>query len=258
VEAASIRNRPGKVVIGAALAALLAIGGCVALPSHGQPSEPQLEIRGPNHLQVGQQARLTVLGTGGSTLQRATWSIEGTAASIASDGTLTARSLGHATVRAVANGSSGEYPVAVVPNVAGVWRGSVTVVDCYREQGSGGDPCDQRRELPHPLVLTISQRPSSSPPEQIDVVVSVQAFTPPASGTFYGALDGIGTVFMQGSLERATEYLAAGGVTLLMQLDGNRMESFEGRLVDVGVALRNADGGQSLRERWRLSSIVRQ
>lgn len=234
------------------------MGGCVSPAAPGQPFEARLEIRGPNHLQVGQQAKLTALGAGGIALQRPTWSIDGTAASIASDGTLTARTLGHATVRASGSGVIGEYLIAVVPSIAGAWRGSLTVVDCYREQGDGDDPCDNRRGVQQPLAFTIAQRPSSSPPEQIDVIVSVQAFAPPANGTFYGALDGIGTVFLQGSLERTNEYFAAGGVTLLMRVDGDRMESFEGRPVDVGVALRNADGGQSLRERWRLSSIVRQ
>jgi hypothetical protein len=254
------RSEWSKAVIGGALVALGAIGGCVVpgAPS-GQRSEPRLEIRGPNHLQVGQQGNLTAWRADGNTWQqRATWSIDGTAASIAPDGTLTARNIGVATVRATANGAMGEYPIDVVPNIAGVWRGSFTIVDCYREQGGGGDPCDQRRGVSQPLVFAISQLPSSSPPEQIDVIVSAQAFAPPASGTFYGVLDGTGTVFLQGSLERVTEYLAAGGVTLLMHLEGNRLESFEGRLVEVGVALRNAGGEQSLRERWRLSPIVRQ
>ncbi|MCA1559757.1 MAG: hypothetical protein LC804_05650, partial [Acidobacteria bacterium] len=36
-------------------------------------------------------------------------------------------------------------PTEPKPNVAGTWRGAVTVADCWRMHGDGPDPCDVRR-----------------------------------------------------------------------------------------------------------------
>ena len=140
------------------------------------------------------------------------------------------------------------------PNVAGVWRGAVTVADCWRIQGGGPDPCDARRGRTEPVVLDISHINPQIP--DVDLRIAVKAFVPVAEGTCYGTRDATGAIFFQGLLRRpADEFDVL--VTFKGQLDGNRIDSLE-EMVDVNVTIRNSVSVQLLGERWTFSPIVRQ
>jgi hypothetical protein len=140
------------------------------------------------------------------------------------------------------------------PNVAGVWRGEVTVADCWRIQGSGPDPCEARRGRTERLVLNISHITTQTP--DVDLRIAVSAFEPVAQGTCYGTRDATGAIFFQGLLRRpADEFDVL--VTFRGQLDGNRMDSLE-EMVDMNVTMRNSASLQLLGERWMFSSIHRQ
>jgi hypothetical protein len=147
-------------------------------------------------------------------------------------------------------------PVALgpKPNVAGVWRGEVTVADCWRVQGEGPDPCDVRRGKTEPVVLDIAH--IAPPVLDVDLRVTVTAFMPAAQGTCYGTRDASGAVFFQGLIRRSSDQLDV-LVTFRGQLDGDRIASLE-ETVDMNVTMRNSAGSQILGERWTFSSIRRQ
>lgn len=149
-----------------------------------------------------------------------------------------------------------EDPVAPgpKPNVAGVWRGDVTVADCWRMQGSGPDPCDARRGRTEPVVLNISH--IDPPMPDVDLRIAVTAFVPAAEGTCYGTRAAGGSFFFQGLLRRAADQFDV-LVTFRGQIDGNRISPLE-EMVDVTVTMRTSASVQMLGERWTFSPIVRQ
>ena len=138
--------------------------------------------------------------------------------------------------------------------MAGVWRGEITIADCWRMQGGGPDPCDARRGRTEPLVLDISH--VTSPTPDVDLRIAVQAFVPAAEGTCFGTRDATGAVFFQGLLRRVADQFDV-LVTFRGQLDGNRIDSLE-EMIDVNVTMRNSAGSQLLGERWMFSPIRRQ
>jgi hypothetical protein len=185
----------------------------------------------------------------------ASWTADGDAIKITSGGVVTALRIGFATVRATANdrAGSGAFLVSVVPNLAGTWRGTITVAYCERVRGEGADPCGQRSGIVQPLVLAISQVMSSS--DQVDLIIAAEAFTPPAKGTIPGAVDSSGAIFIQGVLVRSADQFDV-RPTIRAQLTGTRIEPFE--QVEVMVTMHYAGIQQSLREVWQLSALVRQ
>jgi hypothetical protein len=138
--------------------------------------------------------------------------------------------------------------------VAGVWRGEITIADCWRMQGGGPDPCDARRGRTGPVVLDISH--ITSPTPDVDLRIAVQAFVPAAEGMCFGTRDATGAVFFQGLLRRVADQFDV-LVTFRGQLDGNRIDSLE-ETIDVNVTMRNNAGSQLLGERWMFSPIRRQ
>jgi hypothetical protein len=140
------------------------------------------------------------------------------------------------------------------PDVAGVWRGEVTVLDCWRVHGDGPDPCNSRRGRVDPVALTISHFPSQVP--DVDLRIVFEAFVPVARGTCYGTRDGSGAIFFQGLITRSQDQFDA-FLTFRGQLDGDHMESLDETL-SVNVTLRNSVGTQSLSEEWKFSLIARQ
>lgn len=140
------------------------------------------------------------------------------------------------------------------PDVAGVWRGQLTLVDCWRAQGEGPDPCNSRRGRVEPITLIISHLESAIP--DVDLRIVVEAFVPVARGTCYGTRDGSGAIFFQGLIQRAPDQFDV-FLTFVGQLDGSRMESLDETL-SVNVTLKNSYGVQSLSEQWRFSSIVKE
>jgi hypothetical protein len=139
------------------------------------------------------------------------------------------------------------------PNVAGVWRGAITVADCWRNQGDGPDPCNARRGRTEPLMLDIEQIDTAVP--DADLRITVTAFVPAAQRTCYGTRD-VGSVFFQGPIRRAADQFDV-LVTFKGQLDGTRIDSLE-EMVDVNVTMKGSSGWQLLGERWRFSPILRQ
>jgi hypothetical protein len=145
-------------------------------------------------------------------------------------------------------------PPGPKPNVAGVWRGEVTVADCWRMHGDGTDPCDVRRGKTAPIVLTISHISTATP--DVDLRIALVAFDPAAQGTCYGTRDASGSIFFQGLIRRAADEFDA-LVTFRGQIDGRRMESLD-EMIDVNVTMRNGVNWQLLGERWSFSPILRQ
>ena len=139
------------------------------------------------------------------------------------------------------------------PNVEGVWRGEITVADCWRVQGGGPDPCDARRGRTEPLVLEIAHIDTAIP--DVDLRIVVTAFVPAAQGTCYGSRN-TSSIFFQGLIRRTADQFDV-LVTFRGQLDGNRMSSLD-EMVDVNVTMKNSVSTQLLGERWRFSPILRQ
>ncbi len=140
------------------------------------------------------------------------------------------------------------------PDVSGLWRGSVTVADCWRTHGDGPDPCADRSGRAAPLALNISHL--RTPVPATDLLVVFEAFVPAATGTCYGTRDATGAIFFQGLLRRDDDEFDA-RLTFRGQIEGNRIEALE-ELIDVNVTLKNAAGWQLLQERWTFAPILRQ
>jgi hypothetical protein len=139
-----------------------------------------------------------------------------------------------------------------------MWRGSLSVIDCWQVITSAPDPCEGRRGLTAPLVLTVSQ---SAAAELGNLTATIAVFTPPATGRFVGLLDSHGTFFLQGYVERAGDGLF-GGVTFRWQLDGERLvpmtiDDILDDSVDVGLSSRSGAGSVSFNERWKISALTR-
>jgi hypothetical protein len=190
---------------------------------------------------------------------RASWSADGDAIGITSDGFVVARRLGHAIVRATAGDLTGSTTVHVVIGVAGTWRGSITIVDCWQSPATTPDPCAGRRGSTAPLVIDVTQRPTADQFDNLRAVVAV--FTPPATGNFIGALDSSGHFFLDGHVERQSDSLG-GGVRFRWQLDGDRLVPFsiDGLIedkVDVQLFVRMGSTSTLFNEIWQVSTMTR-
>jgi hypothetical protein len=233
--------------------------GMPSLPS--QPSSvASLEIRGTTLMMVGGRGRLTAwqLVDGQAREVPATWTADGDVISITSGGVVAARRLGNGTVRARYAGHTGTEMVHVVTSVAGTWRGSVLVVDCWQTTVSAPDPCENRRGLTAPLVLTVLQ---SAAAELGNLTGTIAIFAPPATGSFVGLLDSGGTFFIQGHVQRPEDGLQ-GGVSFRWQLDGEQLVpmKIDDRIddrIDVGLAIRSGSSDLSFAEIWKMSALTR-
>ena len=244
----------------AAVVALCALTAC-GVPS--LPSELQgprdLEIRGTTLLMPDSNGRLTAWlpdERGGRQVQ-ATWTAEGDAISITSDGRVVARRLGGAIVRAHYEHRTGSKTVHVVDNVAGVWHGSITVLECWDAVGVSPSPCQGRSGLTAPLVLDVTQ---SATAEHFNLQASAAIFTPPAIGTLTGAVDSSGLVHLAGRLDRAEDSLS-GEVLLQWRLENGRLMPALNALtesrVDVQLSVRIGSGTPVFHELWEISPLNR-
>jgi hypothetical protein len=230
--------------------------GVPMLPSYPSSVTP-LEIRGTTLMMVGGRGTLTAwrIEDGQARQVSARWTADGDAISITSGGVVTGRRLGNAIVRAQSDDHTGTEMIHVVTSVAGTWRGSVNIVDCWQATVTAPDPCESRRGLTAPLVLTVSQ---SAAAELGNISGTIAVFTPPATGRFVGLLDSSGAFFIQGYLDRPVDGLQ-GAVTFRWLLDGEQLvpltinDSVDD-IIDVQLASRN---GVSLAERWKMSALTR-
>jgi hypothetical protein len=239
-----------------ALCTAMACGMPVSLgPSSGPPP---LEIRGATLMMVGGRGTLTAwqIKDGQAREVSARWTAEGDAISITSGGAFVARRLGNAIVHANYEDHTGTAMVHVVTSVAGIWRGSVTVLDCWQSTVTAPDPCESRRGLTAPIVLTVSQSASA---ELGNITATIAVFTPPASGPFVGLLDSAGTFFLQGYVERPSDGLF-GGFSFRWQLDGERLAPMiiNGTVDDIiGVGLTSRISPGAFTETWKMSELTR-
>src|SRR5262245_15941778 len=229
-------NRPGnsqeagKSVIvptgqACALALICALTGCGELPLT-EPSPPsQLEIRGTTLLMPGSRGKLSAWLSDHAQLREvsATWRAESDAISITASGLVTANHVGGVTVHARFDDHDGVGMVHVVSSVAGTWRGTIDVVDCWPQPGAPADPCQGRVGLNAPIAVTITQ--SATADNFDNLRASVQVFTPPATGSFIGATDSSGQVFLDGAVARPGDDLS-GAMKLRWMLEENRLVPF--------------------------------
>ena len=244
-----------------AAVAICAATACgMPVPTSGPSPVVPLEIRGTTLMMIGGRGTLTAwqIEDGHAREVAAKWTADGDAISITSGGVVAARRLGHAIVHAQYDDHRGTETVHVVTSVAGIWRGSLSVIDCWQVTASAPDPCEGRRGLIVPLVLTVSQ---SAAAELGNLTATIAVFTPPATGRFVGLLDSHGTFFLQGYVERAGDGLF-GGVTFRWQLEGEKLvpmtinETLDDT-VDVGLSSRSGAGSVSFNERWKISALTR-
>lgn len=242
-------------------AALLVLVAC-SLPSlPASPSGPSdLQIRGTTLLMVGARGQLTAWkpGDGEAREVPATWTVEGDAVSVSSRGVVVARGLGHAIVRARYQDLTGSATVHVVGSIAGTWRGSLTVAACWQSVPTSPDPCEDRRGLTAPLVLTVTQSATADQFDNLRAIVDV--FAPPASGSFIGAVESSGLVFLEGAVQRSGDGLS-GAVNFRWQLENDRLvpSTMNPRgedIIEVQLGIR-AGSWVSLSEFWRVSTMTR-
>ncbi|HSC30035.1 MAG TPA: hypothetical protein VLD67_22330 [Vicinamibacterales bacterium] len=249
---------PRRSVVAAVVCAAASCG----IPS--PPTQPsgvqELEIRGTTLLMVGAQGRLTAWQAADGQLRevQATWTADGDAISIASNGVVTGRRLGQAIIRAGYRDVAGSATVHVVTSVAGTWRGTITVLDCWQPVESSPGPCQGRRGMAAPLVLQVSQSATADLYDNLRATVEV--FTPPATGSFIGALDSSGLFILEGHVERPGDSLG-GAVKLRWQLEGERLVPFtvNGQIedtIDVLLSVGTGSNATLFREIWRLSSMT--
>lgn len=247
--------------LAAAASLLYAAAGCGMSQLPAAPPARELEIRGTTLLMPGGRGRLTAWQAGGGELRevRATWTVEGDAVSVTSGGVVAARALGPAIVRARYDDFSGVTTVHVVDSVAGTWRGSIAVVDCWQSEPTSPDPCSGRVGLTAPLVLRVTQSASADLNDNLRAAVDV--FTPPASGSFVGAVDSSGLFFLDGYIERGLDGLR-GAVNLRWQRDGDRLVPWTLNArgddrIDVGLSVRAGGVHTPFVESWQLSPMTR-
>jgi hypothetical protein len=245
----------------AAATALCALSACTVPPLPSQPSGPTpLEIRGTTFMMVGGRGALTAWEFEREQPREvpARWTVEGDAISITPAGGVMARRIGAATVRAEYRDQVGTAIVHVVQSVAGTWRGTITVVDCWQPQPASPDPCADRRGLVAPLTLNVSQ---SAAAELGNLTGSISAFAPAATGDFVGLFDSGRVFFIQGHVERPQDRLAT-ALSFRWVLEGERLvpltvnDALDDR-IDVSPSVRI--GGQivAFAEIWRISPLTR-
>jgi hypothetical protein len=243
-----------RLASAAAVLSSAAACGLPYLPS--TPSDPPaLEIRGATLLMVGGRGRLSAWQPGGREV-RASWSSDGDAIAITRDGAVTGRRLGHAIVQASSGDSTGSTTVHVVTSVEGRWHGSITVVDCLQTLPPDGHACEGRRGLTAPLVVDITQRASADRLDNLRATVDV--FAPAARGSFIGALDSSGHLFLEGYVERAVDSFG-GAVRFRWQLEGDRLVPFtiDGEIINVQLSQRIGTATAAFNEIWQVSTMVR-
>jgi hypothetical protein len=258
-------QRPGKSVISpaghvCALALISALAACGELPLT-EPSPPsQLEIRGTTLLMPGSRGKLTAWLSDHGQLREvtATWSADGDAISITGNGVVTANHLGGVTVHARFDDHDGVQMVHVVSSVAGTWRGTIAVLDCWTQSGPAADPCREHVGLNAPIAVTITQ--SATADNYDNLRATVQVFTPPATGSFIGATDSSGQVFLDGAVVRPGDGLT-GALKLRWMLEENRLVPFGdgprgADMLDVLLSTRLPASG-SFGETWRMSALSR-
>jgi hypothetical protein len=178
---------------------------------------------------------------------------------VASGGAVIARTLGQAIVRATYRDQSGTVTVHVVSSFAGTWRGSVTVLDCWQSVPTSPSPCEGRRGMTAPLALEVTQRASANNYDNLRATVGV--FSPPATGSFIGAVDSSGLFFLEGAVERGSDGLS-GAVKFRWQLEGDRLVPWTlnergDDIVGVDLSVRTTTPPSVFSELWRVSVMTR-
>jgi len=238
---------------------LCVLAACGELPLT-QPSSPsQLEIRGTTLLMPGSRGKLTAWLPDRGEMREvaATWTADGDAISLTRDGAVTANHYGGVTVHARFDDHDGVSMVHVVPSVAGTWRGSITVVDCW-SPGGAADQCRPWIDLNAPMAVTITQRATAENYDNLRA--TVQIFTPPATGSFIGATDSSGQVFLDGAIERPGDGLST-GLKLRWMTEQDRLVPFGdgprgADMLDVLLSLR-LPAPAGVGQLWRLSPLSR-
>ena len=247
----------------AAAAIVCAAAACTLPLEPSAPTpDPQLEIRGTTLLMVGGRGRLSAWEADNGDLREvhATWRADGDAVSLTSNGTITARHPGQALVRASYRDRTGTATVHVVTSAAGTWRGSITVVDCWRTTDIGPESCQGRLGLTAPLVLEVTHSAAADHYDNLRAVVKV--FTPPATGSFIGAVDSSGLFFLDGYVERPGDSLG-GAVKFRWQretddrLIPSTLHAQADDRVDVLLSLRIGSTAQTFNEIWQVSAMTR-
>ena len=259
-------QRPGKSVIRpgghvCAVTLICALAACGELPLTEPSSPSQLEIRGTTLLMPGSRGKLTAWLSDHGQLREvtATWSADGDAISLSSNGTVTANHVGGVTVHARFDDHSGVHTVHVVSSVAGTWRGTIAVVDCWPQPQQAADPCQGRVGLNAPIAVSITQ--SATADNYDNLRATVQVFTPPATGSgFIGATDSSGQVFLDGTVVRPGDGLA-GALKLRWMLEENRLVPFLDSpkgpdMLDILLSTR-LPASMLLGETWRMSALAR-
>ena len=237
-----------------------ALAACGELPLTEPSSPSQLEIRGTTLLMPGSRGKLTAwLSEHGQVREvTPTWSADGDAISLASNGTVTANHVGGVTVHARFDDHSGVQTVHVVSSVAGIWRGTVAVVDCWPQSRPAVDPCQGRVGLNALIAVSITQSPTADNYDNLRA--TVQVLIPPATGSdFIGATDSSGQVFLDGTVVRPADGLA-GALKLRWMLEENRMVPFGDNpkgadMLDVLLSTRLP--ASTFGETWRMSALTR-
>jgi hypothetical protein len=248
--------------LAAAMAMALALSAaCTVPPVPSQPTHTaQLEVRGTTLMMVGGRGALSAWEFDGDRYRevQARWTADGDAISMNSSGSFTARRLGAATVRAQYGDLVGTATVHVVPSVAGTWRGSITVLDCWQTVATTPDPCANRRGLVAPFTVVVSQTDAA---ELGNLTGTLQAFTPAATGNFVGLLDSGGVFFIQGHVERAQDRLAT-AISFRWMLEEQQLnplkvdDRIEDQL-DVQLGIRAGSESVAFSEIWRMSPLTR-
>jgi hypothetical protein len=208
----------------------------------------------------GSRGRLTAWLPDGGRMREvsATWTADGDAISLTRDGAVTANHFGGVTVRASFEDHTGAETVHVVPSVAGTWRGSIAVLECWPQPGAAGDPCRGRAGLTAPITVAITQ--SATADNFDNLRATIQIFAPPATGSFFGATDSSGQVFLDGAVERQSDGLSAGLKLRWMQEDGRLVPFVDSPrgpdMLDVLVSAR-LPAQMMVGETWQLSALTR-
>jgi hypothetical protein len=242
---------------------LCALAACTLPLEPSAPTpEPELEIRGTTLLMAGGRGRLSAWqGDSGDVREvNATWRAEGDAVSLTSNGAITGRHPGRAVVRATYRDRTGTATVHVVTSAAGTWRGSITVVDCWRTTDTVPESCEGRIGLTAPLVLEVIHSAAADHYDNLRAVVKV--FTPPATGSFFGAVDSSGLFFLEGYVERQADSLGGALKFRWQRETDDRLIPFTlhaqaNDRVDVQLSLRIGSTPQTLNEIWQLSAMTR-